>query len=123
MTQRLVDYKFFCFDGRVEFMFIAQGRGKDLRFDFFDRYFRPLDVENGVKKADKLPEKPNNYDYMICIVEKLAKNINNVRVDLYNISGKIYFSEMTFYHNGGMVCFEPYWMDKMLGEYFIKKNI
>lgn len=116
---RLVDYKFFCFGGKVKFMFIATGRGTDLRFDFFDREYNHLPVTNGVPNADVTPVKPEHYDDMVRIAERLAEDINNVRVDLYNLDGKIYFSELTFYHNGGMVAFEPYEIDKVLGNYFI----
>lgn len=119
---RLVDYKFFCFGGKVKYMFIATGRGTDLRFDFFDREYNHLPVTNGVPNADVIPEKPEHYDEMVRIAEKLSEDINNVRVDLYNLDGKIYFSELTFYHNGGMVTFEPYEIDKMLGNYFIKEK-
>ncbi len=117
--KRLVDYKFFCFGGKVKFMFIATGRGTDLRFDFFDRDYNHLPVVNGVPNADVIPEKPLNYEEMLEVAEKLAAGIHNVRIDLYNIEGKIYFSEMTFYHNGGMVAFEPYDTDVMLGKDFI----
>ena len=116
---RLVDYKFFCFGGKVEFMFIATGRGSDLRFDFFSRDFQHLDITNGVPNADVAPEKPKLYDEMIEIAEKLAAEIDNVRVDLYEIEDKIYFSELTFYHNGGMVAFDPYEADVKLGEKFL----
>lgn len=119
---RLVDYKFFCFAGKVKYMFIATGRGTDLRFDFFDREYNHLPVTNGVPNADVIPEKPEHYDEMVRIAEKLAEDINNVRVDLYNLDGKIYFSELTFYHNGGMVAFEPYEIDKMLGDFFIEEK-
>lgn len=121
-SSRLIDYKFFCFDGKVQFMFIANGRGVDLRFDFFDKDFNHLETTNGVPNSEIIPAKPINYDEMIRIAERLSYGINNVRVDLYNIDGKIYFSEMTFYHNGGMVCFEPYEMDKKLGDFFVLKK-
>lgn len=116
---RLTDYKFFCYGGRVHFLFIATGRGSDLRFDFFDRDYKHLPVVNGVPNADIEPPKPEKYNEMVEIAEKLAKNIHNVRVDLYNINGRIYFSEMTFYHNGGMVAFDPYEVDVELGKDFI----
>lgn len=122
-NNRLVDYKFFCFNGKVEFMFIATGRGSDLRFDFFNRNFVHLNTTNGVKNADVVPSKPINYDEMIKIAEKLSAGIDNVRVDLYDIDGRIYFSELTLYHNGGMVAFEPYEMDVELGRKFVIKNL
>lgn len=120
-NKRLIDYKFFCFNGRVEFMFIATGRGLDLRFDFFTRDFKHINTTNGVPNADITPNKPESYEEMIIIAEKLANGINNVRVDLYDINNKVYFSELTFYHNGGMVAFEPYEMDERLGKYFLMK--
>lgn len=120
-NKRLIDYKFFCFNGRVEFMFIATGRGLDLRFDFFTRDFKHINTTNGVPNADITPNKPESYEEMIIIAEKLANGINNVRVDLYDIDNKVYFSELTFYHNGGMVSFEPYEMDERLGKYFLMK--
>lgn len=121
-NERLVDYKFFCFGGKVEAMFIATGRGTDLRFDFFDREFNHLDLTNGVPNAETIPNKPSCYDQMIVLAEKLSKGINNVRVDFYSINGEVYFSEMTFYHNGGMVAFEPYEMDVRFGKNFIKEK-
>lgn len=120
--ERLVDYKFFCFGGKVKFMFVATGRGKDLRFDFFDNNYNHISVVNGVPNADTIPEKPKCFDEMIKLAEKLAKGINNVRVDLYDIDGKVYFSEMTFYHMGGMVAFEPYSIDSELGNDFIMEK-
>ena len=121
-NERLIDYKFFCFGGKVEFMFVATGRGKDLRFDFFSREFEHLPTTNGVPNADVIPQKPKLFEQMIEIAETLSKDIPNVRVDLYEINGKIYFSEMTFYHNGGMFAFEPYEMDIKLGEKFVLKK-
>ena len=121
-NERLIDYKYFCFNGKVKFMFIAQGRGQDLRFDFFDRDYNHLPVTNGVPNADYIPPKPEKFEEMVELAEQLAKDINNVRVDLYNIGDDIYFSEMTFYHNGGMVAFDPYDMDVELGKNFIMDN-
>ena len=121
-NKRLIDYKFFCFNGKVEFMFIASGRGTDLRFDFFTKDFQHIKTTNGVPNANVTPKKPTCYDDMIKIAEKLAEGINNVRVDLYDIDGRIYFSELTFYHNGGMVVFNPYEIDRRLGEKFVLKK-
>lgn len=100
-------------------VFVAQGRGTDLRFDFFNRDFDHLDITNDVPNADTIPQKPEGLDEMIDVAERLSSGINNVRVDLYEISGKVYFGEMTFYHNGGMKAFEPYEADLMMGKDFL----
>ena len=52
----------------------------------------------------------------------LSKNIPHVRIDLYNIDGKIYFGEMTFFNNSGFEGFEPKIWDKIIGDY-IKLDI
>ena len=54
---------------------------------------------------------------MIEIVKKLSEGITYVRVDLYNIKGKIYFSELTFFDGSGFDKFNPEKWDYVLGEW------
>lgn len=115
----LPDYKFFCFDGKVELLFIATDRQKvdsETKFDFFDAKFNHLPFTNGHSNADKIPEKPEGFEKMIAFAEKLSQGIPHVRVDFYSVEGKIYFGEMTFYHWSGMVPFDPEEWDYKLGE-------
>ena len=51
--------------------------------------------------------KPLMLDEAIQVAEKLAKPFPFVRVDLYLINHKIYFGELTFFHDGGAVALEP----------------
>ena len=114
----LKDYKFFCFDGEVEFLFVATGRQQnDIRFDFYDIEFNHLPVLNGHPNADIWPVKPVNYDEMLDVAAKLSKGIPHVRVDLYNVNGKIYFGELTFFHFSGTTPFEPMEWDYKFGKY------
>lgn len=114
----LKDYKFFCFDGEVRALFVASGRQQgDVRFDFFDRDFNHLDIINGHPMADRQIKKPTNYDQMIAIAEALSKGLCHVRVDLYNVNGRIYFGELTFYHFSGVVPFEPDEWDEVFGSW------
>ena len=53
---------------------------------------------------------------MITVAEKLSKDIPFVRVDLYEINGKVYFGELTFYPSSGFEGFEPEEWDKKLGD-------
>ncbi len=112
----LKDYKFFCFDGEPKFMFIASDRGKDTRFDFFDIEFNHLPVEQGHPNSDHQLQKPVGWDKMIDIARKLSKGMYHVRVDLYDIDGRIYFGEMTLFHFSGNVPFEPEEWDNQFGE-------
>lgn len=117
--QGLKDYKFFCFDGVVKMLFVATDRPVDTRFDFFDRDFNHLPFRQGHPMASKTIEKPENFEEMVRIAEKLSKNIPHVRVDLYNIDGKIFFGELTFFHFGGTVPFKPGEWDSKIGEWLI----
>ncbi len=115
----LRDYKLFCFNGNYKMMYIAsnrQGVG-DTYFDFFDRNFEHLPFTNGHPNAPVMPHKPNNYAKMIELAEELSKNIPHVRVDFYDVNGKIYFGEMTFFHMSGLVPFEPRNWDEKIGEW------
>ena len=59
---------------------------------------------------------------MIELAEKLGKGFPHVRVDLYNIDGKIYFGEMTFFHYSGFTPFEPVEFDYSFGEWISLNN-
>lgn len=114
----LRDYKFFVFSGNVKLMFIAsnrQGKGETY-FDFFDRDFKHLDIINGHPMNPNGVEKPKNYEKMIELAEKLSNNVPQVRIDFYEINGKVYFGEITFYHWSGLANFEPREWDLKLGK-------
>lgn len=115
------DYKFFCFDGRPELMFVATDRAaeEETKFDFFDMQYHHLDIRNGHPNAAVAPSKPLRFEEMKALAAKLSKGIPHVRMDFYEIDGKIYFGEYTFYHWSGLVPFEPESADKWIGD-FIK---
>lgn len=116
----LRDYKFFCFDGIVKSLFIATDRQKKdvaTKFDFFDREFNHLPFTKGHPNSIIPPTKPSCFNEMIRLAEILSENIPHVRVDLYEIKGKVYFGEMTFYDNSGIVPFNPPIYDEIWGEW------
>lgn len=119
-TNELRDYKFFCFDGEVKALFIAterQKEGSETKFDFFDAEFNHLPFTNGHPNASTLPEKPKCFNEMIVLASKLSKGIPHVRVDFYEVDGKVYFGEMTFFHWSGMTPFEPEEWDYKFGNW------
>lgn len=113
----LKDYKIFCFEGVPRALFVATDRGTDTKFDFFDAEFNHLPFTNGHPNADKSIAKPQNYSEMLRIARVLSKGMPHVRVDLYNINGKILFGEMTFFHWSGFVPFVPEDWDYRFGEW------
>ena len=116
----LVDYKFYCFGGETKFLYISQGleNHKTARISFLnlDWTFAPF-KRTDYKPFDDLPQKPKEFEKMIDLTKQLSKNIPFLRVDLYEIEGKIYFSELTFSPCGGMMRFEPEEWDYKFGEY------
>lgn len=127
----LKDYKFFCFNGESKFLYIASERfkkkGTPPNFDFFDLNlvrlpFNSKRHRHAFKPGEQYPVIPG-FNRMIEIANKLSKGFPFVRVDLYNILGKIYFGEMTFYHEDGLDPLDPYEWDKNLGDMIILPKI
>ncbi len=119
-TSELRDYKFFCFDGEPRMLFVASDRqtaGEETKFDFFDMDYNHLDLRNGHPNAAVPPEKPAQFGLMRELAQKLSQGIPHVRVDLYEVNGRVYFGEMTFYHWSGMVPFDPPEWDRKLGSW------
>lgn len=120
----LKDFKFFCFDGKPKMLFVASNRmGKgETRFDFFDMEFNHLDIINGHPNSPVPIEKPATFEQMKGIAAKLSEGLPHVRVDLYEIEGKIYFGELTLYHYSGMVPFKPAIWDETMGSWLKLPN-
>ena len=119
-TAELRDYKFFCFNGEAKMIFIAtdrQKKGEETKFDFFDMDFNLLPFTNGHPHATVPPKKPKCFDEMRILAEKLSADIPHVRVDFYEVDGKVYFGEMTFFHWSGMVPFDPPEWDEKVGSW------
>lgn len=113
----LKDYKFFCFNGEPKAMFIATDRGIDTRFDFYDMNFKHLPVMQHYRNATKLINKPPGFSKMFKLSRELSKKIPHIRVDFYDINGRIYFGELTFYHFSGFEKFEPDKYDNVFGDW------
>lgn len=119
-TKELRDYKFFCFDGEPKALFIASDRqmdGEETKFDFFDMNYNHLPFTNGHPNAKTHPEKPQCFEEMKSLAAKLSKGIPHVRVDFYEVDGRVYFGEMTYSHWGGMTPFEPEEWDYIFGSW------
>ena len=110
------DYKFFCFDGKPELLFVATERSTDCRFDFFDMEFRHLDIVNIHPQSDHPVQKPETFEQMKQIAAKLSAGMKFVRIDLYEIDGKVCFSEYTMDHAGGFWPMHPEEWEYKMGD-------
>ena len=108
--KELRDYKFYCFDGKVHALLLVtnrHGKGK-MYFDYFDSEFSHLNLTNHWhSNAPVTPRKPYSFDTMIELAKILSTGIPHVRVDFYEMNGRVYFGEMTFYNNSGFLKIHP----------------
>lgn len=104
----LCDYKFYCFDGKVDYTMICTGRETGTtKFYYIDRKgkLQREMTRHGMELEDEsVLNIPNNLTEMFEMAEKLSKGFKFIRVDLYSVDGKIYFGEYTFFPAGG---FDP----------------
>lgn len=116
--QGLLDYKFFCFNGKVKFFKVDFGRFTSHRANYYTREKKLLPwIESNFPPDPQINHHfPENFDEMIAIAEKLSDNLPFLRVDLYNVNGKILFGEMTFYPASGMEEFKPNGVDVEIGD-------
>lgn len=100
----LVDYKIHCFNGRAAFVMVCIGRAEgNLKFYCMTPEWELLRInKNGCEAPSGFkPPKPDNVDEMVRLAEKLASPFPVVRMDFYDVQGKIYFGEFTFFESGG----------------------
>lgn len=117
----LIDYKFFCFYGKPEYVYVIADRqiGKNGSLGIFDNDFNQLQFW----RTDERPlkqhvDRPENYDRMLEIAHILSESFPEVRVDLYDQDGRIMFGELTFFDGSGYMSFEPDNFDYIMGRSF-----
>lgn len=120
LSENIRDYKFFCFHGKPKFFYISEGLGehKNPKMGYYD--FEGNDLKIKREGYDMLTKEniklPYNFNNMIEISKKLSEDFPFVRVDLYNVDGKIYFSELTFIPTGGFMKINPEKYDRIWGD-------
>jgi spore cortex formation protein SpoVR/YcgB (stage V sporulation) len=124
-SETTVDHKIRCIDGKAQYDMVCYDRslesgsgGSKTVYDLYDIHtwqpMRQYLADSGVKYKD-VP-RPDNLEKMIEIAEKISQGFPQVRVDLYNVKGKIYFGEMTFYAFSGMNNHFTMEFHKMIGD-------
>lgn len=114
----MYDYKFFCFNGEPRFLKVDFGRFSEHRANYYDLNWNllPFGEEAFPPDYEKTLRCPVNFEKMIDLARILSEGQKFLRVDFYNVCGKIYFGELTFYPASGMGKFTlPEW-DVRVGE-------
>ena len=115
----LKDYKFFCFHGEAKLCQVIAGRREKMTVDFFDREWNHLPFREPVEYewAEKMADKPSCLSEMIEVAEKLSAGFTFLRVDLYEVDGRVYCGELTLYPTSGWGGFSPRSYDELLGSW------
>jgi hypothetical protein len=121
MDDDIYDYKYFCFNGKPKYILYVRDRKSGiLRNAFYDLDWNKQEfiyaVANKIERYEQNIDPPKNFEKMTEIAKILAKEFIHVRIDFYNIDGKIYFGEMTFTTAVGHLHFKPKEWDLKLGE-------
>lgn len=124
-TGTLIDYKFYCFDGEPRFLYVgiddvSAGKKGELKLSFFDMEWKTTQFYREDHKPIPLKvKKPSTFDEMASIARILSKDIPFVRVDLYSIDDRVYFSELTFFPGAGFGLFSPPEWEEKLGNMIV----
>ena len=116
--KELKDYKLFCFNGIPQIVLVCSERysSENMSETCFDMNWNLIDVVESGHRIDTTISKPKKFKEMIALSKKLSKGIPFIRVDWYEIKGKLYFGELTFYPASGFEKFEPEEWNYKMGE-------
>lgn len=110
----LRDYKFWCFNGKPTYMYCTV-KAKQIYENFYDMDFQSVMIDHGFPRHQPEFDRPECFDEMKQLAEKLSAGIPFVRVDFFQVEGKVYFGEFTFFDWGAHRPFKGDW-DRKLGE-------
>ena len=113
-----VELKFHIFHGKCKLVFVILDKQNNPYRSYYDKLWNYLPVKKTTRPRGPKIEKPKNYEIMLELAEILSKPFDYVRVDFYNIKGKIYLGELTHYPGSGTTKFEPQSFDFELGKYW-----
>jgi len=124
-VKEMIDYKIHCIHGEPTFILVCSqrgdqaGRGSAVAMQLYDLDWNPIDglrVYGGHRPGDQLVPKPSNLSEMLDIARTLSEDFDFVRVDLYNVKGKIYFGELTFTPANGIFASYQDWLLEQEGK-------
>lgn len=117
-NEDLNDYKVHCFNGKAKFVLVCENRSREKQMNktFLDTGWNVMPCYRKDGVVNKNVEKPLNFNCMLELAEILAQPFPFVRVDFYNIGGKLYVGEMTFHPGCGWESFYPKEWNKTIGD-------
>jgi hypothetical protein len=112
------DYKIFLFHGRAQYIQVDSGRFGRRTQDFFLPSWQRLALSGGPPGATPPPTRPDRLEEMLAIAERLGRETDFVRVDLYVLPGRVVVGELTSYPAGGDSPFDPESFNRQFGQHW-----
>jgi hypothetical protein len=112
------DYKIFVFNGRARLVQVDQDRFGEHRRNLYLPDWTPVDVEYTYRRAEVEAAPPRSLGRMLEIAEALGRETDFVRVDLFDLDGRVVFGELTNYPGAGTEAFVPARFDEELGRWW-----
>ncbi len=112
----IVDYKFYCFNGVCRYFLVCKDRKTETKYINYDLDFNCLKLSPNSYVTRERFQDPGNFQEMLSLAEKLAKPFPLVRVDFYDVDGKLYVGELTFSPGGGFNTYYDEW-DRKIGSW------
>ncbi|MDQ2070117.1 ATP-grasp fold amidoligase family protein [Natronospira bacteriovora] len=112
-----LDYKLFVFHGRVKLIQVDFERFTGHRRSLYTPDWRKMDVRYVYEDGPTLDE-PAGLETMIELAESAAAGFDFLRVDLYNLDGRILVGELTCYPESGRGRFWPESFDFEMGSWW-----
>jgi hypothetical protein len=112
------DYKILVFNGRPRLVQVDTGRHRDHRRNLYLPDWTPVEVEYVYPRAERETPRPASLDRMLALAERLGGETDCVRVDLYDIEGRVVFGELTNYPDAAAGAFTPGAFDEELGSWW-----
>lgn len=118
-TSELRDYKFFCFGGIAKCYKVNFDKFVQVHGNYFTPYgnMMKLGDEDSPPDFNRVIAAPSNLKKMRELSEILSKSHPFLRTDFYDVDGKVYFGELTFYHDAGFCNFLYEGNDELLGSW------
>lgn len=113
----LVDYKFLCFDGDPLFVDVHAMRFVRHCEDIYDRDWNWVPARWGPPNCAQRVARPGRLNEMLGVARALSRGFSFVRVDLYEVNGRVYFGELTFFPGAARDPIVPVRFDYELGKY------
>ena len=112
-----LEFRFFCFHGKVKFIMVDSETERGKRSSIYDTNWNRIPARWFDPEGNDV-EKPEDLSRFIDIVEKLATQIDFIRIDTYIKGNALYFGEFTFTPNAGKAKIFPQEYDELWGSYW-----